>query len=99
MSAGNLGGGDGYYYACILNGWFYGDLEHYSGKVALHSLVTQCEGGPGVPSLSPSAVSDLYSSGDDAGGDEETAIIVAAVLVPVLLLVTALVAYCLWRRR
>lgn len=98
VSEGNLGGGEGYYYACVLNGWFYGELEHYTGTVELDTLVTQC--GIDVPSLAPSAVSDVFSGdGDDSSDDETLVIILAATLVPLLLIITALLAYFMWRRR
>ena len=99
ISAGNLGGGEGYYYACILNGWFYGGLEHYSGTLQLDSLVTQCDLHSDVPSIAPSTGNERFSSDDDRNGSEQTAIILASVLVPGLLIITAVIAFCLWRKR
>lgn len=98
VSAGNLEGGEGYYYACILNGWFYGELEHYNGTVQLDSLITQCGSQSEFPTSAPSEQSERYSS-DDGGDDEQTAIILASVLVPGLLIITAVIAFVMWRRR
>ena len=97
VSEGNLGGGEGYYYACVLNGWFYGELEHYTGNVELSSLITQC--GLEMPSMAPSAASELFSGGDDDSQDETTMVILAATLVPLLLIFTAVLAYFLLYRR
>ena len=100
VSKGGLGGGDGYYYACILNGWFYGELEHYKGEVELLNLKTQCGSMTAAPSFAPSPWNELHSDeNDDGEASAEAMIILASVLVPSLLILTAAIAYFLWRKR
>mmetsp|Transcript_10694 Transcript_10694/g.16206 ORF Transcript_10694/g.16206 Transcript_10694/m.16206 type:complete len:522 (-) Transcript_10694:180-1745(-) len=107
VSTYGIGGGNGTYSACVANGWYYGDIEHYTGYLWLEGLVMKCDVPPvtlapisfPTPKPTQTPTSTVNVHGGSSNDDDNSEAILIGTLVPVLIITGIVVAWCCWTQR